>query len=575
MRRQITLRPAGADGTVPGAATTMPVTFGRVLDQLGSTLLEIAAGRPDPAEQIGGFAIYDPLDEPALPDRALMLGVGVDGCDQVARLIRDLGPRGAAGLVVRAPAPVDAAVLDAVDRTGTVLCGLNRGASWNQLTAVLRTLLASGDPEFAPRETITWAPAGDLFALANALAALLDAPVTVEDRNSRVLAFSGRQDEADPSRVETILGRQVPERYTRALEDAGVFRALYGRSGPVLVDLRSAGLPQISMPRVAIAVRAGDDILGSIWVATREPLSPDRVRALADAAKVVALQMVRLRADADTQRRAMVDLVTTMLAGGPAAADAAARLGLAGRPAVVLAMILSGGEPAGAASLARQEAERQRAADALALHLSAAYPRAVVALLAGTAYAVVAVKPDAGAEERAAAVARDFLSRTGQRVPALIGVGRAAADAAGLTASRADAERALRVLRARRCPQAVARAADVHTDSLLLDLADITGADAPATGPVATLLAYDAAHGAGLVPTLRAWLDAFGDIAAAAAAVSVHPNTFRYRLRRISEVSGLDLDDSRSRFAAMLQLRLLDLTAPVTGTDQGHAARPA
>jgi DNA-binding PucR family transcriptional regulator len=36
--------------------------------------------------------------------------------------------------------------------------------------------------------------------------------------------------------------------------------------------------------------------------------------------------------------------------------------------------------------------------------------------------------------------------------------------------------------------------------------------------------------------------------------VHVHPNTFRYRLRRICEVSGLDLEDSRARLAALVQL---------------------
>jgi DNA-binding PucR family transcriptional regulator len=35
----------------------------------------------------------------------------------------------------------------------------------------------------------------------------------------------------------------------------------------------------------------------------------------------------------------------------------------------------------------------------------------------------------------------------------------------------------------------------------------------------------------------------------------VHPNTFRYRLRRLTEVSGIDLTDPEQRFAAMLQLR--------------------
>ena len=100
--------------------------------------------------------------------------------------------------------------------------------------------------------------------------------------------------------------------------------------------------------------------------------------------------------------------------------------------------------------------------------------------------------------------------------------------------------------------------ADVHVETLLLELRDLIEArgDQP-TGPIARLVAYDREHNTSLVETLRAWLDAFGDVIAAAAAVYVHPNTFRYRLRRLAEVADLDLADPDTRFAAMLQLRVV------------------
>jgi DNA-binding PucR family transcriptional regulator len=95
-------------------------------------------------------------------------------------------------------------------------------------------------------------------------------------------------------------------------------------------------------------------------------------------------------------------------------------------------------------------------------------------------------------------------------------------------------------------------------ESLLLELRDLIEARGDQhTGPIARLYAYDQQHNTSLVETLRAWLDAFGDVIAAAAAVYVHPNTFRYRLRRLAEVGALDLDDPEARFAAMLQLRAL------------------
>src|SRR6185437_16202016 len=156
-------------------------------------------------------------------------------------------------------------------------------------------------------------------------------------RSSRVLAFSGRQDEADRSRVETILGRQVPERYSRLLAERGVFRELYRSDQPVYIETPSGGgLPDFSLPRAAVAVRAGDEVLGSIWAAVREPLTPDRARAMCDAARLVALHLLRIRAGADVSRRLRADLVSTALEGGTGAFEAVRRLGLADQPVVVL-----------------------------------------------------------------------------------------------------------------------------------------------------------------------------------------------------------------------------------------------
>src|SRR2546423_1099798 len=132
---------------------------------------------------------------------------------------------------------------------------------------MLRSWISEGDVGDAEPQTLGGIPSGDLFALANAIGALLDAPVTIEDRSSRVLAFSGRQDEADASRVETILGRQVPERFSRMLSERGVFRELHRSDRPVYIEPLPDPRSGLTMLRVAIAVRAGDEFLGSIWAA--------------------------------------------------------------------------------------------------------------------------------------------------------------------------------------------------------------------------------------------------------------------------------------------------------------------
>ncbi|MFE4196104.1 PucR family transcriptional regulator [Paenarthrobacter sp. NPDC056912] len=533
-------------------------SLGRVLEDLGTTLLELVCGKAEGQQQIETVIIHDSLDD-ALPSHgALVLGVGMRETGEIVELLTTLATQDAAGLVLRAPVTADPAIIRASEESGIPVLALTRGASWAQLTSMLRSLIAEGD---VGESGLGGMPAGDLFSLANAISTLLNAPVTIEDRNSRVLAFSGKQDEADPARVETILGRQVPERYTRQLEQRGVFRDMYRSTDPIQVAPVDADPQVASYPRVALAVRAGDEILGSIWVAVREPMPEDRIVALKDAAKLVALHMLRIRAGADVERRLRADLLATLLEGGPGAADAASQLRLTDHRCVVLALAAAESEEdeEDGAAHARLLPARQRIADAFSMHLSAVYPRSAAALIGNIIYGVVSVRPDqADADRRTARVAKEFLARIGGDRRLLLGIGTIAEGHAALPASRVSADRALRVLQLGRSHAQVVIFDDVQVEALLVELGDLAAArgDRP-SGPVARLLEYDRVRNAKLVETLRAWLDAFGDVAAASALVYTHPNTFRYRLGRLSAIGQIDLSDPEARFAAMIQLRLL------------------
>jgi DNA-binding PucR family transcriptional regulator len=522
----------------------------RVLDDLGSTLLDVVAAPGDLDPVVRGVVLYDPHDEFPFAPGDLLLGVGVRDPAQVVDLLRRLGLAGAAALVVKAPVALTDEVRAAVSAAGVALLGLTRAAQWLQVASLLQTNLADdvGRP-VTDDEDLAGVPAGDLFALANAVSALLDAPVTIEDRSLRVLAYSGRQEEADAGRIETILSRQVPERYHRLLDERGHLRALFSEERPVYVPELVEGM----LPRVAVAVRAGGELLGSIWAAVRAPLSAEREQALVEVSRVVALHLLRHRAGADVGRRLRADLLATVLEGGPGLAAAAARLGIAGHRLCVLAAA-----PRSQCEGVVLEAARQRLADALALPLAAVHPRAAVALIGGVTYAVVPLEPDGedgGAQ--ALRLAEDFVARTSGRGDAVVGIGDPAGTLHEVSRSRAEAERVLRVLRTRAEGRSVARMCDVQLGSLLLTLSDIVAEQGGAThGPVAALLDYDMRHQTNFVPTVLAWLDSFGNVNEAAAAVHVHPNTFRYRLRRLCEISGLDLDDPDQRLAVMLQLRL-------------------
>jgi DNA-binding PucR family transcriptional regulator len=58
-----------------------------------------------------------------------------------------------------------------------------------------------------------------------------------------------------------------------------------------------------------------------------------------------------------------------------------------------------------------------------------------------------------------------------------------------------------------------------------------------------------------LADTLQAYLDGFGDIAAVAQRLHVHPNTVRYRVRRIEKLLSTSLDDPDDRLVLALGLR--------------------
>ncbi|MEV4899675.1 hypothetical protein AB0K48_61250, partial [Nonomuraea sp. NPDC055795] len=286
-----------------------PINVRRILEDLGSSVLDVAVSSGDLDAEVTGVFIHDPADGQPIPPGGLLLGVGVAGPRRIGDLLEAAGQ--SVALVVKHPVTVDDEVRAAAARTGTTLLGLDRSASWTQVAALLRAMLAGGETPAADDVP------DDLFALANAVCALVDAPITIEDRSSRVVAYSERQDEADPSRVETILGRQTPERLRRLMDELGTYRDIYKSLEPLY-------LHHEDIFRTAIAVRSGDEILGTIWAVTREELSPARKRALTDSSKIVAMQMLRARAGGDTRRRLRADLLSAVLAGGQDAAGAAA-----------------------------------------------------------------------------------------------------------------------------------------------------------------------------------------------------------------------------------------------------------
>jgi len=196
--------------------------------------------------------------------------------------------------------------------------------------------------------------------LADALAERLGAPVAIEDRRYRMLAYSAHAEAPDRVRLASILTREAPSDLAAWLDANGLPDA----EAPV----RLAPPPELGMgPRVAVPIPGR---LGYVWLVDDGGVGEEELAAAAATAGAAATA-IRDRREAERTERA---LVGALLAGEPDAARRLRERGLRGPVRVVAGPDLAHrrlvtGERA--ALFAGTDAEL----DALGLALGASAPR--------------------------------------------------------------------------------------------------------------------------------------------------------------------------------------------------------
>ncbi|MFI0816424.1 PucR family transcriptional regulator [Streptomyces sp. NPDC021098] len=515
-------------------------TLGDILAVLGEPTLRplsSPAGLTAPVTEVLLYDAHAPL--PARAPGALLLAVGVRAED-AGPLVREAAAAGMAGAVVRGAAgPVAEA-----EECGTALLAVDEDAAWHHVHLLLAQAVGA-----RPSPAGDGAALGDLFSLAGAVAAAVGGATVIEDPRQSVLAYSTVPGQpVDEARRQGILGRQVPD----SPENTEQYRVLFAAEGPV----RLAALGEGELPRLAVAVRAGGETLGSLWVVDDGTLAADAGTQLAQGASTAALLLLRARAAAELSRHLTGDLLRRLLDGTAEPATAAQRLGLTpGTPLRVAAFAL---DPAVSASPDGEQAA-PRLLDLVRLQCEARYGRQACVLVDGVVYALLPGdgEPGGPAGERQRRLAEDIVRRAGQalRVPVRAGLGEAVPDPARIPGSREDADLVLRVLRP---DETVAAVHEVRARAVLFRLTGLLGERRElAAGAWRQVLAYDEGHGTDYARTLVCWLDAGCDMARAAKWLAVHPNTCRYRLRQLRSQLGIDLDDPDERLVLWLQLRTL------------------
>jgi DNA-binding PucR family transcriptional regulator len=143
-----------------------------------------------------------------------------------------------------------------------------------------------------------------------------------------------------------------------------------------------------------------------------------------------------------------------------------------------------------------------------------------------------------------------------------VGVGADAVGAGHIPRSYSEAMRALQVRLHSGSPNGGTDFADLGLYQIMQDRATGNDVDGFVRRWLGPLLDYDTDHNTQLVQTLAEFLDSGGSYDSAAATLTIHRSTLRYRLRRIREVGRLDLGDAETRLNAHVATRAWRLLTP-------------
>ena len=110
---------------------------------------------------------------------------------------------------------------------------------------------------------------------------------------------------------------------------------------------------------------------------------------------------------------------------------------------------------------------------------------------------------------------------------------------------------------------------DLGSYGLLLGLQDTLSLEVFYDSVLGRLQEYDEQNSSDLVKSLACFLEANGHWGDAAEKLYVHRHTLRYRMKRVEEITGRDLDQSQDRMEFWLALKAKELI------DQSKRGKPA
>jgi purine catabolism regulator len=477
--------------------------------------------------------------------------------DEAIRRLAELGVAGAAVLgTIGKPAR------DAAEAAGLPLLALPKGADVGALERDAARLISERRRavqhrgQEVLRQLMDLAIAGEpLGDVVQELARISGRPVALEGRDGRLLAYHAAGKVA-PSRemIESIVRRDRPivARWLRTTAEAS----------PADPPTASYELDS-AWSRLVAPVIGRDGLLGSVsLIAPRGSATPEDAQVTARGAAACAVVLAREQAAATVRREVELDVLDEVLDGAlrseATLLQQAKRLGhdLLTSHVAVIARIDS--TTAGPVRASGSE-ERWEGLEASIARIGTIRGGRVLWRIRNNSAEFVLSAAEVGQERGLGLTLRDELVglvRSGGESAISLGVGTTRDGIAGIRRSHAEARQALLLGRRMQGPGHLTLFGDLGVYRLIFaaeGLPELSDLYAQSLGE---LLAYDRQNNADLISTLDAFFAANGSPKEAAERLGVHRNTVLYRLDRIRDITGYDLDDAGLRLRLQLALHI-------------------
>ena len=291
---------------------------------------------------------------------------------------------------------------------------------------------------------------------------------------------------------------------------------------------------------------------------------------------VTALELVKKKAVAETEKRLAGDFFDELIASDLYEEEIARRLAFFGLDPqsphlIVLVDIddLGDGAAAGRSEAAALDVKER-------LHWTVdefMARRDVLCISASRSDSVVILvqpgKVDASEVIRLAGELQAVIAEMLPEISVSVGIGRPHRKLIDLRQSYYEASYAIKIRKLKGEPRVIASFDDLGSYGLLLGLQDTLSLEVFYDSVLGKLQDYDEQNSSDLVKSLACFLEANGHWGDAAEKLYVHRHTLRYRMKRVEEITGRDLNQSQDRMEFWLALKAKELI------DQSKKGKPA